>query len=63
VIVGTLRLKGVKQVSVPAIGKRLVLGPDRGVVLIRLTNMVSAVGTTKYTYYAGGLLSTEDGPQ
>ena len=24
--------------------------------------MVDAAGTTKYTYYAGGLLSTEDGP-
>ena len=24
--------------------------------------MVDAVGTTKYTYYAGGLLNTEDGP-
>src|SRR5947199_10199134 len=25
-------------------------------------NMVDAAGTTKYTYYAGGLLNTEDGP-
>src|SRR5438445_2294092 len=24
--------------------------------------MVDSVGTTKYTYYAGGLLNTEDGP-
>src|SRR4030095_16714907 len=24
--------------------------------------MVDAAGTTKYTYYAGGLLNTEDGP-
>src|SRR5438876_9036951 len=24
--------------------------------------MVDALGTTKYTYYAGGLLNTEDGP-
>jgi len=30
--------------------------------LNRVTNMVDAAGTTKYTYYAGGLLSTEDGP-
>src|SRR5207244_4058560 len=28
----------------------------------RLTNMVDAAGVTKYTYYAGGLLNTEDGP-
>src|SRR5205823_11169999 len=27
-----------------------------------LTHMVDATGTTKYTYYAGGLLNTEDGP-
>ena len=30
--------------------------------LNRLTNMVDAVGTTAFTYYAGGLLNTEDGP-
>ena|SRR6266545_2494438 len=30
--------------------------------LNRLTNMVDAAGTTKYTYYTGGLLNTEDGP-
>src|ERR1051326_3662542 len=30
--------------------------------LNRMTNMVDASGTTKYTYYAGGLLNTEDGP-
>src|SRR5439155_18753765 len=30
--------------------------------LNRLTNMVDAAGTTKFTYYAGGLLNTEDGP-
>jgi len=24
--------------------------------------MVDAAGTTKYTYYAGGLLNAEDGP-
>jgi len=30
--------------------------------LNRVTNMVDAAGTTKYTYYAGGLLNTEDGP-
>ena len=30
--------------------------------LNRLTNMVDAVGPTKYTYYPGGLLWTEDGP-
>src|SRR2546426_10773313 len=30
--------------------------------LNRLTNMVDAAGTTKFTYYAGGLLWTEDGP-
>jgi RHS repeat-associated protein len=28
----------------------------------RLTNMVDALGTTKYTYTAGGQLRTEDGP-
>jgi len=54
--------KGVKKVSVPAIGKRSVLGPDRRAVLIRLTNMVDAAGTTTYKYYAGGQLWTEDGP-
>src|SRR6266566_5032182 len=27
-----------------------------------MTNMVDAAGTTKYTYYAGGLLNTEDQP-
>jgi len=30
--------------------------------LIRLTNMVGAAGTTKYAYYASGLLWTEDLP-
>src|SRR5262249_16321685 len=30
--------------------------------LNRLTNMVDAVGTTKYTYASGGQLLTEDGP-
>jgi len=30
--------------------------------LDRTTNMVDAAGTTKYTYYTGGLLNTEDGP-
>jgi len=30
--------------------------------LDRLTNMVDAVGTTAFGYYAGGLLGTEDGP-
>src|ERR1044071_706424 len=30
--------------------------------LDRLTNMVDAAGTTKFAYYAGGLLWTEDGP-
>ena len=30
--------------------------------MIRLTNIVDAAGTTKHTYYAGGLLWTEDGP-
>jgi YD repeat-containing protein len=30
--------------------------------LIRLTNMVDTAGTTKYAYYVGGLLWTEDGP-
>src|SRR5439155_6584144 len=30
--------------------------------LNRMTNMVDAAGTTKFTYYAGGLLWTEDGP-
>ena len=30
--------------------------------LNRMTNMVDAAGTTKYTYYAGGLLNTEEGP-
>jgi YD repeat-containing protein len=30
--------------------------------LNRLTNMVDAAGTTKYSYYTGGLLWTEDGP-
>jgi RHS repeat-associated protein len=30
--------------------------------LNRLTNMVDAVGTTKYTYTTGGQLLTEDGP-
>jgi len=27
-----------------------------------MTNMVDAAGTTKFTYFAGGLLNTEDGP-
>jgi RHS repeat-associated protein len=31
-------------------------------LLNRLTNMVDAVGTTKYTYAGGGELFTEDGP-
>ena len=30
--------------------------------LNRMTNMLDAAGTSKYTYYAGGLLATEDGP-
>src|SRR5207247_736932 len=30
--------------------------------LNRMTNMVDSAGTTKFTYYAGGLLWTEDGP-
>src|SRR5262245_11380016 len=30
--------------------------------LNRVTNMVDAVGTTKYTYTSGGQLYTEDGP-
>src|SRR5207245_2213631 len=30
--------------------------------LDRTTNIVDAAGTTKYSYYAGGLLKTEDGP-
>src|SRR5439155_172535 len=30
--------------------------------LNRVTNMVDGVGTTKYTYTAGGQLLTEDGP-
>ncbi len=30
--------------------------------LNRLTNMVDAAGSSKYTYYAGGLLATEDLP-
>ena len=47
--------------SVPAIGKCPVLGTDSGLLLNRLTNMVDAAGTTKYTYYAGGLPWTEGG--
>ena len=30
--------------------------------LDRTTKIVDAAGTTKYSYYAGGLLKTEDGP-
>jgi len=45
-----------KNVSVPAVGKRSDLGRDGGAVLIRLINLVDATGTTKCTYYAGGLL-------
>jgi YD repeat-containing protein len=30
--------------------------------LYRVTNMVDAAGTTRYTYYLGGQLYTEDGP-
>jgi len=30
--------------------------------LNRMTNITDATGSTKFTYYAGGLLNTEDGP-
>jgi len=50
-----------EKASVPAIGKRSVLGPDRAAVLIRLTNMVDAAGTTAHEYEAGGLPCIEGG--
>jgi len=40
----------------------MVTGGVTPLGVTRLTNMVDAAGTTKYAYYAGGLLWTEDGP-
>ena len=47
------------KVDYPSGTTDITLGYD---ALNRITNMVDAAGTTKYTYYAGGLLNTEDGP-